>query len=212
MINYTQILNDPIIIDIYNEIKQDKIFWADHSLQHINSVLNNIAKIYELFNLDKNSKNLCLISGVLHDVGALQGKKDHAKRSYEYAKSYLEKYDFLDEEKSIILNAILNHSIIDQSQSLENKILVFADKCDITKNRVTKAGLLQEGIREYKNIEKIDIDLKNNTLLVDIVTNKDFNLNEFKCFYFTNTLISAVHNLATELNINYLITTNKNTL
>ncbi|MBQ7308302.1 MAG: HD domain-containing protein [Clostridia bacterium] len=206
MISYKEILNDTQIINIYNTIKQDKILWGDHSLLHINSVLKNIDKICQIFNIDQKTKELVLIAGVLHDTGVLQGKKGHAERSFEFAKQYLQKFKEISEnDKKIILFAIKNHSEISSEHNLETKILVLADKCDITKTRVTQAGMNILGMREYSNINSVDIDIKDNVLVISIHTEPQFNKKEFLEFYFTETLNNAVKNITQSFDLDFKI-------
>ena len=195
MINYIDVLNDKIIVDIYKKIGESKILWAEHGLKHINCVLDNIKRVYDIFNIDdKESENLCLIAGVLHDVGALQGKDDHAMRSFIFAKDYL--ISERDTKKDIILNSIKNHSCYDEDLPLETKVLVFADKCDIRDNRVSEIGLSKSGMREYINVKNVDIKFENNCLKINILTNDKFNRQEFIDFYFTKNLYLASCNLA----------------
>ena len=208
---HTQILNDKKIIDIYNTIKQDKILWGDHSLIHINAVLKNINTICDLFNVNDRKRELILIAGVLHDTGVLQGKNEHASRSFLFASEYLKECKtLLEEEKDIALNAIKNHSTISEDHNLETKILVLADKCDITKTRVTKAGKKQLGMREYQNINQVEIKTEDNFLKVILNVTKNFNKEEFNNFYFTDTLLRAIKSLAKNYDLSYKLEIKQN--
>lgn len=101
---YTQYL------ETINENEKTRIF-CRHSLQHF----LDVARISYIINLEEDlgySKELIYVASFLHDIG--RGKLnsetgDHEIDSWELAEDILMKYDFYDNEISIIKQAILGH-------------------------------------------------------------------------------------------------------
>ena len=53
-----------------------------------NNVKNLAEKILKVLNYEQYIIEETKIAAILHDVGAIQGKENHAYRSWEYAKNY----------------------------------------------------------------------------------------------------------------------------
>lgn len=113
MINTNKIFSTQSYQDILRELEdleKDRIY-CKHNLEHF----MDVCRIAYILNLEEAlglSKDLVYTTGLLHDIGRVDQYKtgvDHALRSYELAKAYLELTDFSQEEKDLILGAIKNH-------------------------------------------------------------------------------------------------------
>ena len=79
---------------------------------------------------------LSAIAALLHDIGMINGRENHAERSKEMAKAYLKKYGLDDMELSVIAGAIGCHSGDDKIVNLVDAALMMGDKMDITRGRI----------------------------------------------------------------------------
>ena len=78
--------------------------WAFHNFEHVKNVSKIAEKILTDLNFDEDTIYKCKIACILHDIGALEGKEEHAQRSFEYAKKMFEDKRFLT-AKEILENS-----------------------------------------------------------------------------------------------------------
>lgn len=94
---YSILTSDDDIFKIYTKIEEREIKdggWAFHNYEHVKNVTKIAEKILTDLNIDEDTiYKKCKIACLLHDVGCIQGKEDHAQRSFEYAKNFLMIYD-----------------------------------------------------------------------------------------------------------------------
>lgn len=107
---YTQYL------ETINENEKQRIF-CRHGLQHF----LDVARISYIINLEEDlgySKELIYVASFLHDIGRGAPPdilEDHEKVSWNIAEKLLNKYDFSDDEKNLLKEAILGHRKDEQS-------------------------------------------------------------------------------------------------
>lgn len=123
--------------------------YADHGMRHAMRVaeyaVGFIDECYQYFGEDEIKKFHAFgheedfystaIAALLHDIGIVDGRKNHAERSKEMAKKYLEKYEVSSDEIAIIAGAIGCHSGDDRIVNLVDAALMMGDKMDITRSR-----------------------------------------------------------------------------
>lgn len=208
---YTQIRNDNYIVSLYNNIEKgnnDEKLWANHSWGHIDSVIRIVEKMLSLLKYDEKTIERAKVAALLHDIGCIKGKNDHAIRSYEMAKQYLESKLIDEESIELIVNAIKNHSDGIETKNIIDATLFFADKLDYTKNRLTEEGHKIEGFKEIQYIDDIDIMLENNTLIVNFIASDLFNKEALEKFYFTPKIFNAVHKMSDYINVKGIVKLN----
>lgn len=104
-----------------------------HDFDHILRVYNNAQKICKK---EKANEKLVLSAALLHDLVSYPKSDKRSKtssiESAKKSKSILKKYDFSNEEITIISNAISEHSFSQNKipTSIEGKILQDADRLD----------------------------------------------------------------------------------
>ena len=202
MFSYKQILDDKFIQQIYNKIdKFEPNPWSTHGLSHIHRVVEYANQIYNVLNLPTKEKNECLIACALHDVGAILGKNGHNLRSFNFAKDYLSFTDLTEEQKNNIYSAILYHGESNENSTLISKILVLADKLDITKQRVLPYGNTVLGMRQMSNINNVILDKSDSEFLVNIFTANGFNLDEWQHYYFTKKVYNSIKVMANHVGL-----------
>lgn len=205
---YEKIKNDANILSIYNNIHiyEDKeAGWAYHDYNHVLNVSNLAEKILKMFDFDMDFIYAAKIAALLHDTGALQGKDNHAFRSFEFAKKYFSDNNIDFEHKDAVLEAIKIHSDGFETNNMLALAIILSDKLDVKYTRVAEAGKNVEGNRQYMNIADIDIYIENNKLTVNFITNGKLDLNEFLEYYFTKKIFKAVDSFSIKINKQYMV-------
>lgn len=205
------IKTDPFIIDIYNKIhkfEDENKGWAYHDYNHVLNVADIVENILSMLNYDEELINSAKIASILHDTGALQGKDNHAFRSYELAKKYFEKNNINLENKEQVLEAIRIHSDGFDTDNMIALALILADKLDVKYTRVTEEGKKIIGNRQFCNIEDINVNIENDVLIFNFKTNSKLNIQELNEYYFTKKIFKAVDSFCNKVNKKYKITIN----
>lgn len=211
---YNKILNDKSIRTIYNEIEitEDKEKgWAYHNYDHILNVLEIVENTLLSMNCNQNFIAKAKIACLLHDVGALQGKYNHAYRSYEYAKNYFKNNNITFDGIEDVLEAIKIHSDGFDTNNLIALSLIFADKLDIKKTRISTEGKNIIGNRQYTHIEDIIVNIDNGYLIINFITDGEINIKELNEYYFTKKVFRAIESFSKKANLNWKILMDNNT-
>lgn len=101
---------------------EDEGIWEDHIW-----LTRYYAK--KLAEIEKADGQVVEIVAILHDIGKCEGKENHDIRSYEYAKTFVERLPHNDEKKNLILKYILKHSSksSQESEKLQVEVMQSAD-------------------------------------------------------------------------------------
>jgi len=139
MITCDEIKNDPYIVNIYNEIGEISIkeLWATHGWSHILKVINTVETVLRQLKYNEEIIECGKIAALLHDIGCIKGKNNHEFESYNMANEYLTDKVMKSEYKKMILDAIIDHREGENISSIVGAALVFADKIDYDKDRLT---------------------------------------------------------------------------
>ena len=81
---FEKIKNDKRIIEVYNKISEFEDLdkgWAHHNLDHVKNVAKLVESLLKKLGYDENFIEEAKIAAILHDTGAIGGKKNHAMRS-----------------------------------------------------------------------------------------------------------------------------------
>lgn len=197
---YKKIYYDNEIRSIYKKIhdieEANKNAWAHHDFAHVDNVKNLVIEILGKLNCDDDYIEQAKIAAILHDIGAIDGKQNHAYRSYEYAKRYFTKNNIKLKNMELILEAIKNHSDGFDTDNLIQLALILSDKLDIKSTRPTKEGLNIPGNRQFGNIEDIHIDIRGRVFEVRFIANKLLDKEELENYYFTKKVGKAIKSFA----------------
>ena len=138
---YEKITQDTTIKDIYDKAEKcNNNMWALHGLQHIKNVDKRVEDVLKKLNYSSDTIYKAKICAYLHDTGAISGKDGHARRSAKFCEEYLNQYDLTQSEKDEIIFAVLNHGQFVETGNIILAVLVFSDKLDIDKTRVSDSG------------------------------------------------------------------------
>lgn len=155
--NYQDILKSSYFKKTYSEIEElKKDYYVNHGFIHINNVIENAKYLADIFSLTPKQKELLLIASVLHDIGYLNGREEHAKKGGMLAKDYL-KNKLLEEDINLICSAIANHGGKKESDYLcpVSMCLILADKLDFTKLRYKDDGKEHSSLPLFQSVEKV---------------------------------------------------------
>ena len=99
-------------------------------------VANNVYKLLKEYNCDNHTCELWYITGLVHDIGMIKGKKGHSENGSKLAENYLRKFDFLNEKDILqITKAIKNHGNGGKDPDEITAFLAISDKVDMCKAR-----------------------------------------------------------------------------
>ena len=210
---YNILRNDSIIFQIYKAIEEKEIRdggWAFHNYEHVKNVSIISEKILRDLDFDENTIYKSKIACLLHDIGALQGKENHAQRSFEYSKKLFEEHNWIFDGNESILDAIQNHSSGFETDNIITLSIILADKLDIKKNRITDAGKKIKGNRQYGHIEDININININEsiLTITFITDNKLDFEEVNSYYFTDKVFKAIEAFSKKFNLRYNVLLN----
>ena len=162
------------IIDSINEANKDYLF-ACHGRYHTMFVVNTIEYILTNIGCDEKTVTLGKIAGLLHDIGTLYGKRDHAQRSSEMCEPFLRKINLPPKSKRKVIQAIEDHQKGLMIESEVGAALLIADKIDLSKDRVLELGKKDLWHKNLLNIKKTEVSIEKKNIIVNYVTNNKFN-------------------------------------
>lgn len=204
MSKFEQIVNDEKIIQQYNKISEFEDLdkgWAHHNLEHVKNVSKLVEVLLKKLNYDEDFIEEAKIAAILHDVGAVEGKNNHALRSYEFAKKYLDENNILLKNGELVLDAIKSHSDGFNSDNIMTLTLIISDKLDIKHTRVAKEGYNVKGMRQLQYIEDILVDIDNKNLEIKFICDDKININELEEFYFMIKVFRAIKTFSEKMNL-----------
>lgn len=205
---YDYLSSNDSVLKIYKEIENTEIRdggWAFHNYEHVKNVSKIAEKILTDLNFNQETIYQCKLACLLHDVGALQGKEEHAQRSFEYARKLFEDKNWIFKDSASVLEAIKNHSSGFETNDIIALSIILADKLDIKKTRISEEGKKIEGNRQYAHIEDIIINIQNDTLTINFITDGKIIMKEVNHYYFTDKVFKAIEAFSKKLNLKHYI-------
>lgn len=184
------------IIDTNNEMLDkmtDGAFRMCHGRYHTMFVVDTVEYILKSLSYDARTIELGKIAALLHDIGCIAGRWNHARKSAALATVFLdEPIHLLPEEVKMIIQAIEDHSDGKCISSAAGAALLIADKMDFSKNRCLP---LKSTDAEYINdlkIDNVDICVSDKSITVNCVSTESFSKDLFKSTYTRyNVLMNA---------------------
>lgn len=205
---YEIIKSDQSIVQRYQQIalaENSEIELAYHDLHHVERVAQRIEEVLLQLGYVKELIQEAKVAALLHDVGCLDGKKNHAWRSYEFAVQYFEEHGIEPKHKNDILEAIRIHSDGFDTSNTIAQVLIFSDKLDITKSRLALGGYSVLGIRQLQFIKEIQVHISKEHLKINFCTEVQFNKEELEEFYFMKKVYRAIGALADHFHLHSII-------
>ena len=157
--------------------------YTEHSFAHVEIVAQNASLILTELGYDERQIELAKIAGIMHDIGNVINRIDHAQSGAVMAFRLLDNLSMPADEICSIISAIGNH---DEStaQPIDaiSAALIIADKTDVRRSRVRNTDFLTFDIHDRVNyaVEKsalyfnerktaIVLDLKIDTEIAPVI-------------------------------------------
>lgn len=154
VVTYKYIKQNP---DIMEYIKRaDKALeaqgYTEHSFAHVEKVASTSSMILETLGYDDRTVELVRIASIMHDIGNVINRIDHAQSGAVMAFRLLDNLSMPASEICSIISAIGNH---DEGTGLPldpiSAALVIGDKTDVRRSRVRNTDLLTFDIHDRVN-------------------------------------------------------------
>lgn len=181
---YEIVINNKEYLETVKKIENIKFItdgkWDwEHGLGHYKRVSEYTGKILEQLGADSRTIELGMVAGLLHDLGLSESgvnKIDHGIISSKIFRKYLVNTDITENEMDILEHAIKNHSKGNDIKTLIDLALVLGDKLDVTYHRTINSSIQDKINIEIQKIKSVDIDITDNDLIVNYVTDDNFDL------------------------------------
>jgi len=162
------------IIDRVNEMNGD-IFYACHSWYHVEFVVKTAEYILRTLDYDERVVEAGKVAALLHDIGNIAGRTNHAHKSAALAAVFMENIaDFTPEEKAEIIQAIKDHTDGKDVQSAVGAALLIADKIDVCKERLIPVPVPDLLYNELKKLDYASINIANDVISINFDVREGF--------------------------------------
>lgn len=172
------------------------------------NVIDLVGEVLAQLHYEKEFIESTKIAALFHDIGCVDGKKGHPKRSYMMAKNYFEQNNISLPYHQQVLEAIKDHSSSFESDSFMTLTLILCDKLDITKERLAYEGYETYGIRQLQYIELVKIKIDKDCLYIDFKTDPDIDLKELNDFDFLDKVFKSIKYFSNHQNLKPIVKIN----
>ena len=173
METYDGFCNDAIfkVLDAINQIFE--YYVVCHGRYHALFVADTVEYILKSLSYDLRTIELGKIAGLLHDIGCIAGRTNHARLSAAIATVYLDVPLILPEERDIMIQAIEDHSGGNAISSAIGAALLFADKIDCSKKRNLPVEPSHPRYTEQSDIEDVELNISGKVITINYITNNE---------------------------------------
>ena len=164
------------IINFVNKTTGICWIFCCHGKCHAMYVVDTVEYILRTLSYNEHIVMLGKIAGLLHDIGNICGRDDHARIGGDMSVALLNKTSLTLEDKHIIHQAIQDHGTANNITSAVGAALIIADKTDGTRERNTKYkdDLRRRGFYNEEELNKHDrkygIDKVNVSVADNVIT------------------------------------------
>lgn len=162
-VTYRYIKQNPDIMEYIR--RADKALeaqgYTEHSFAHVEKVAAASAMILNTLGYDERTVELARIASIMHDIGNVINRIDHAQSGAVMAFRLLDNLNMPASEICSVISAIGNH---DEGTGLPldpiSAALIIGDKTDVRRSRVRNTDLLTFDIHDRVNyaVEKSDLN------------------------------------------------------
>ena len=154
LVTYKYIKQNPAIMTYIRRADKvlEAIGYTEHSFAHVERVAQTASMILSELNYPERQVELVKIAGMMHDIGNVINRADHAQSGAVMAFRLLDNLSMPAEEICSIISAIGNHdegtaAPIDEISAA----LIIADKTDVRRSRVRNHDLITFDIHDRVN-------------------------------------------------------------
>lgn len=153
-VTYEYIHKNPIIMTYIRKADEalKELGYTEHSFAHVEMVAQKTGMILSTLGYSEREVELGKIAGIMHDIGNVINRIDHAQSGAVMAFRLLDNINMPPEEICTIISAIGNH---DESTaepiSPISASLIIADKTDVRRSRVRNTDFITFDIHDRVN-------------------------------------------------------------
>lgn len=175
IITYKYIKQNPDIMEYIR--RADKALeaqgYTEHSFAHVERVAHVSSMILETLGYDERTVELARIAGIMHDIGNVINRVDHAQSGAVMAFRLLDNLSMPAAEICSIISAIGNH---DEGTGLPldpiSAALIIGDKTDVRRSRVRNTDMLTFDIHDRVNyaveVSKVEINEEKTSIILNL--------------------------------------------
>jgi HD superfamily phosphodiesterase len=155
-----------------------------HGRYHAIFVVDTVEYILKSLSYDSGTVELGKIAALLHDIGNIAGRSNHARKSAALAAVFLDDLEDLSpNEKDMIIRAIEDHSDGENILSAIGAALLIADKVDVSKKRRLHAEAIDDWYSNLLQIEDVNISISDGAMKINFITTAVFSKEVFVSGY-----------------------------
>jgi len=160
------------IIDNINDMLLPKnMYTACHGKNHAMFVVDKVEHILKSLSYDLRIIELGKIAALLHDIGNIAGRWNHALKSAALTTVLMEyPVHLLPDEKMMIIQAVKDHSNGENISSAVGAALLIADKIDITKKRILPVKTIDTWHKNLLEIDDVSICVSDKSIIINYIT------------------------------------------
>ena len=176
IVTYKYIKQNPDIMTYIRKSDEalETLGYTEHSFAHVEKVAVTASMILETLKYSERECELAKIAGIMHDIGNVVNRVDHAQSGAVMAFRLLDNLSMPAPEICSIISAIGNHDE-GTAQPLNpiSAALIIADKTDVRRSRVRNTDLLTFDIHDRVNyaVEKTTLSFNedNTSLILNLI-------------------------------------------
>ncbi|MBR6393491.1 MAG: HD domain-containing protein [Ruminococcus sp.] len=165
LVTYKYIKQNPDIMEYIRRADQalEAQGYTEHSFAHVERVAATSSMILSTLGYDERTVELARIASIMHDIGNVINRIDHAQSGAVMAFRLLDNLSMPASEICSVISAIGNH---DEGTGLPldpiSAALIIGDKTDVRRSRVRNTDLLTFDIHDRVNYAVVSSDVKFN--------------------------------------------------
>ena len=154
VVTYKYIKQNPDIMEYIRRADKtlEALGYTEHSFAHLEKVAQTASMILSELGYPERQIELARIAGIMHDIGNVINRIDHAQSGAVMAFRLLDNLNMPADEICSIISAIGNH---DESTAMPvdpiSAALIIGDKTDVRRSRVRNTDLLTFDIHDRVN-------------------------------------------------------------
>ncbi|MDD6278265.1 MAG: HD domain-containing protein [Ruminococcus sp.] len=153
-VTYEYIRRNPDVMEYIRraDTALEALGYTEHSFAHVERAAHTAAMVLETLGYDERKVELAKIAGMMHDIGNVINRIDHAQSGAVMAFRLLDNMSMPPGEICTIISAIGNHDE-HTGQPLDevSAALIIGDKTDVRRSRVRNTDLLTFDIHDRVN-------------------------------------------------------------
>ena len=158
-----------------------------HGRHHAMFVVGTVEYLLTSLSYDSKTVEFGKIAALLHDIGNISGRRNHARKSAALAVVFLDEMEGISSiEKNMIVQAISDHTDGENIISPIGAALLLADKVDVSQRRRLHKEPIDNWYSNLLQIEDIDIRILGTQIMINFITTESFDKEAFENGYRKN--------------------------